>query len=467
VARLTAVDASFLDLETPLLPMHAGEVAVFEAGRRGIDPDRITALIGERIALVPRYRQRVQPVPWGLAEPVWVDDRDFDLATHVRRVSLPEPGGQEQFAELVARLMSRPLDRSHPLWEVYLVEGLAEGRFAIVSKTHHALVDGVSALDLLQVLLEPTVEPAAVATPRWQAARSPDPAELLIGALADLARDPRAAARTARGAAATAANLALGAARTGARVGGTVAGVLRTAQRTPFNVEVTGQRRYAMVDTDLQTYRAIRRARDCTVNDVVLAVVTGALRRWLLSRGSPVTSGTVVRAVIPVRVTDPEQPAVDRGDVAYTLLDLPVGEPMPLLRLTRIAFELVQQRTGQPMVGAQAMVSLTGFGPPTLHRMGARVAATLRRRGSHVTIVNVPGPQHRLYAAGAAMIRTYPVVPLAAGQALSIGATSYDGRVCFGLNADRSAVADLSLLRSALLESLAELATLADRPIRR
>jgi len=463
VGRMAPEDAAFLEQETPLLPMHAGEVALFDGGRTGVDADRITQLIAERIALVPRYRQRVQPVPWGLAQPVWVDDTSFDLATHVRRAALPQPGTEEQLCELVARLMSRPLDRAHPLWEVYLVEGLAPRRFALVSKTHHALVDGVTALDLLQVLLEATAEPAAVATPRWQAAPPPGPAELLAGAVVDLARDPRAALRAAAGAAAAGANLALGVARSGARMGGTVAGVVRTSQRTPFNVEVTGQRRFAMVDTDLEVYRGVRRSRQCTINDVVLAVVTGALRRWLLSRGSPVTSGTIVRAVVPVRVSDPDQPGVDRGQVTHSLVDLPVGEPMPLLRLTRIAFDMAHQRQGLPMIEAQAMVSLAGFGPPTLHRMGARVAATLRRRGSHVTVVNVPGPQHRLYAAGSPMVRTYPVVPLTAGQALSIGATSYDGRICYGLNADRSAVADLGLLQESLIDALAELSALAGR----
>jgi WS/DGAT/MGAT family acyltransferase len=297
--RLSPLDVSFLYLEEPTTPMHVGSVAVFEPGEEGFDLARLVQLIRQRLAYVPRFRQRVRSVPVRLGNPVWVDDEDFDLAYHVRRSALPRPGNDDQLRELVGRLMGRRLDRNRPLWEVYLVEGLQDGRFAIITKTHHALVDGVGSIDIGQVILDPTPEPTEAPLDTWRPAREPSWVELVAGAVGDVARRPTAVVDTVR---TSVSDLAA----TGTRLLGTAGGVLavaRTAARpapdSPLNADIGEQRRFATVTTDLEDYRAIRKAHGGDVNDVVLAVVTGALRTWLLTRGREVSAGTIVRALVP------------------------------------------------------------------------------------------------------------------------------------------------------------------------
>src|SRR3954452_23458435 len=291
--RLSAVDASFLYLERPLTPMHVGAVAVFEtpAGgppRRsagGVDYERLVETVERRLSTVPRYRQRVRRVPGDLARPVWVDDGDFDIAFHVRRSALPRPGTTAQLTELVARLMSRPLDPDRPLWEMYLVEGLADGRFAIITKTHQAMVDGVTTIDIGQVLLDPTVEPREVPDELWMPRPEPKDARLVVVAVAEAVARPGQAIDSVRATANGALNEAARLARGLGTLVGTVVTGGRLAPGSPLNVELSTQRRFAVARGDLDAYREVRTAHGCTVNDVVLTVVTGSLRAWLLSRG--------------------------------------------------------------------------------------------------------------------------------------------------------------------------------------
>jgi WS/DGAT/MGAT family acyltransferase len=466
--RLSSLDVSFLYLDETTTPMHVGGVAVFQPPTTGFDYERLASLVQQRIMLVPRYRQKIRKVPGSLAKPMWVDDAEFDLSYHVRRSALPRPGSDEQLRELVGRLMSRRLDRSRPLWEIYLVEGLARGRIAIVTKTHHAIVDGVAAVDIAQVILDVTREPREAPADGWRPRPEPNAIELIIDAVSELVRRPSELVDSAR--------LALLDSRTTlAKVVGTAGGLLavaRTAARpapeNPLNVEIGEHRRFGMARTDLNDYKLVRKAHGGTVNDVVLATVAGALRAWLLTRGEPVTTKTIVRAMVPVSVRAipapdepdvvPADPDVQAGNkVSSYLVDLPVGEPSPVMRLHQVSYSMRAHKEAGQSVGADALIHLSGFAPPTLHSLGAKAASGLSRRLFNLIVTNVPGPQLPLYAAGAQMLEVYPVVPLARGQAVAIGATSYNGGVYYGLNADRDAMPDIDVLAGLLEESLAEL----------
>jgi len=465
--RLNPLDVSFLYLEGPRTPMHVGGLAVFEPPSDGFDYDKFVGLIEHRISLVPRYRQKIKSVPGHLANPVWVDDSDFDLAYHVRRSALPRPGSDEQLRELVARVQSRALDRNRPLWEMYLVEGLAGGRLAVIQKTHHAMVDGISAVDIGQVILDVTPVPREISEDLWMPRPEPGAAGLLFDAVSEIVRRPTAVADTLRIAMADARNAA-------ASISTAVAGVLsaarvaaRPAPDSPLNVAIGAQRRFAVARTELEDYKKVRKLGGGTVNDVVLATVAGAIRGWMLSRGESVMPSSTVRAMVPVSVRGDSESGTSGNRVSSYLVDLPVGEPNPTVRLSQVSYAMKAHKESGQSVGAEALVALSGFAPPTLHALGARAANSFTRRLFNVVVTNVPGPQFPLYASGARMLEMFPVIPLAAGQALSIGLTSYDGGVFYGLNADRDAMHDVEVLGSLLEESLAELVAVTSGAHRR
>ena len=462
--RLTSLDASFLYLEDATTPMHVGSVMVFDPPSDGFDYEQLVQLISQRIAFVPRYRQRIRQIPGRLANPVWVDDEDFDVTYHVRRSALPKPGTDEQLQEFVARIQPRALDRNRPLWEVYLVEGLAEGRFAIVTKSHQALVDGVHAVDIAHVIVDGDPGAEGQVTDTWRPAREPSDVELLTGAFVDAIRRPSEIVENIRGGFVDV--KAIGT-RALTAAGDVVSTLARTAARpaphSPLNGPVGEARRYVMIGTDLEDYRTVRSqlargnyAEDVSINDVILATISGAFRSWLLTRGESVHSGTTVRAMVPISVHDEDARHVS-SRLTACFVDLPVGEPGPSMRLHQIAFAMRQQVEGGQAVGAESLAGLAGFAPPTLHSLGARLGSAVSRRLFNVVITNVPGPQHTLYAADARMLSTYPVMPLARGQALSIGLTSYDGGVYYGLNADRDSMPDVDVLGQSIVDSLAEL----------
>jgi diacylglycerol O-acyltransferase len=454
--RLSPLDVSFLYMETPTTPMHVGGVATFEPPPTGFDHGRLVELISRRIALVPRYRQKVRWVPGHLANPVWVDDEDFDVTYHVRLSALPRPGTDAQLRDLVGRLMSRRLDRTRPLWEIYLVEGLSGGRVAIVTKTHHAMVDGVSAVDIGTVMLDVTAEPREVPYDDWRPSRGPGPAALVAGAYWDALKQPTQALEAARSAALDARSTVERVAGIGSGVLSSVRTIARPAPGSPLNARIGEQRRFAMAATDLDDYRRVRKAHGGTVNDVVLATVAGALRAWLLTRAEPVGPSTTVRAMVPVSVRA-EGTAAMGNRVSSYFVDLPVGEGSAAVRLSQVSYAMRAHKDSGQSVGAEALVQLSGFAPPTIHALGARAASSITRRMFNLVVTNVPGPQFPLYAAGARMLQMYPVVPLAKGQAVSVGLTSYDGGVYYGLNADRDAMPDVDVLAACLEDSLAEL----------
>lgn len=456
--RLSPLDVSFLYLEGPSTPMHVGSVATFRTPPEGFDHQRLLALVQARLAAVPRYRQRIRDVPGHLARPVWVDDARFDLSYHVRCSALPRPGTDDQLAELAARIQSRHLDRSRPLWEMYLVEGLSDDRFAVISKTHHAMVDGVSAVDIGQLILDP--RPAAVqpAPPEpWQPRAEPSPAELLADAVLEAARQPAAVVDAARTALVDVRALAERLAADAVGLAAAARTALRPAPDSPLNAEIREHRRYAMVGTDLDDYRRVRKLHGGTVNDVVLATVAGAVRNFLLTRGESVTSATPIRAMVPVSVRTAEQAGTLGNRVSSYFVDLPIGEPNPVVRLHQVSYAMQAHKESGQSVAAEALVGLAGFAPPTLHALGARAAHSLSRRLFNVIVTNVPGPQFPLYAGTAQLLAAHPVVPVVKGHAVSIGLTSYNGRVYYGLLADRDAMPDVDLLGSLIEESLAEL----------
>ena len=464
--RLSSLDTSFLNLEDAATPMHVGSVMVFDAPSGGFDYESLVTLISQRIAHVPRYRQRIKTVPGGLANPVWVDDTHFDMSYHVRRSALPRPGSDEQLEELVARIQPRPLDRSRPMWEVYLVEGLAENRFAIITKTHHSLVDGISAVDIGNVLVDGNPTAGEGVLTKWRARPEPSGAELVVAALAEAARTPSQVVETVQHGVSDVTRAVGKVAGVAGDVISTLARVsARPAPESPLNAKVGRARRYVMIGTDLEDYRQVRTrlgrgsfAEEVTVNDVILATVAGAFRSWLLTRGESVYPGTTIRAMVPVSVHDGDDPPTG-AQVTACFVDLPVGEPGPSMRLHQIAFSMRQQMEGgsRRAVSAETLSGLGGFAPPTMHALGARLGGVVSRRLYNLVITNVPGPQTPLYAAGARMVSTYPVTPLGRGQALSIGLTSYDGGVYYGLYADRDAMPDADVLGRGVVDALHEL----------
>ncbi len=455
--RLRPRDLAFLADESPTTPMHNATVEIFEPGDSGFDYAALVRLIGDRIAFVPRYRQRLRRVPGHLANPVWVDAPGFDLAYHVRRSALPRPGTHDQLRELVARIVSRPLDRSRPLWEMYLVEGLEGGRVAVLSKSHQILVDGVETVDLGQVLLDVSPEPKQLAHDEWRPRRRPTPAALMADAVTESLAHPSLIVSTVRSNASAVLRQSEAAARRVAGVGAALAN-RRPVSDSPVTGTLSQQRRFVSVRTDLAVYRRIRRAHGGTVNDVVLATIAGALRGWLLARSESMAGVRQLRAVVPMSVIDDELEATSLGSqIAPHYVDLPIGEASPVVRLAQVSYSFQAHKDTGRAVAANRLAGIAGFAPTTFHALGSRVAAAEARKGFHLSVTNVPGPQFPLYAAGAQMVETYPVHPLLPGHALAIGVTSYDGGVFYGITADRDLLPDVDLLGQCITDALEEL----------
>jgi diacylglycerol O-acyltransferase / wax synthase len=462
--RLTALDTGFLHLERSGAHMHVAAVLVFEGQPPAYD-DLLEA-IEARMHLVPRYRQKLAHVPLGQGRPVWVDDPHFNPRYHLRHSALPAPGSDEQLKNLASRLFARPLDRTKPLWEINLVEGLDGGRFAIISKTHHALVDGVSGVDVTSVLFDTSPEPAPVAAePRpWLPRPEPTDAELLAQALVERATAPGEAARGLRALTRAPRQVLAQAGEWLVGVGAMAWAGLKPAPPTPFNVPIGPHRRYTWVDAELERFKAIKNARGGTLNDVVLAAVALALGRFLGRRGVD-TDELVLRAMVPVSVrADAERGALGNR-VAAMWAPLPVGVQDPVAVLTEITDAMRDLKESGQAVGAQALTSLADFAPPTIMSQAARLQS--RQRFFNLVVTNVPGPQITLYLLGRRMLAFYPVVPLAHHQALGIAIISYDGRLGFGLLGDYDAMPDLEALAEDLHAAIADLSRAAgvrDRP---
>ncbi|UAL30748.1 wax ester/triacylglycerol synthase family O-acyltransferase [Nocardioides rotundus] len=455
--RLRPRDLGLLALETGSSPMHNATVEIFDPGDSGFDYASLVSLIGDRISFVPRYRQRLVRVPGRLANPAWVDDPDFDLAYHVRRSALPRPGSHDQLRELVARIISRPLDRHRPLWEVYFVEGLEGGRVAVLAKSHQVLVDGVDTVDLGQVLLDTVPEPKAMEYDQWRPRGRPTSAGMVAEALADTLQHPSTALSTAVATTESAVRTAVHALAKAGELSSALAG-RRPVHESPINRPLSQQRRFVTVKTSLADYRTVRKAHGGTVNDVILATVAGAVRTWLMTRAESLGGLRKLRVIVPMSVIDDELEATSLGtQITGHLVDLPIGEASPVVRLHQVSYSFRAHRETSRAVAANRLAGIAGFAPTTFHALGARLAADELRTGFQLSVTNVPGPQFPLYAAGAQMLETYPVPPLLPQHALAIGVTSYDNNVYYGITADRDALPDVDVLGDCLTEALVEL----------
>jgi diacylglycerol O-acyltransferase / wax synthase len=456
--RLTGLDSSFLHLERDSAHMHVAGCSVF----LGTAPayEELLEAIDSRLHLVPRYRQRLAFVPLHQGRPVWVDDPHFNLQYHVRHTALPRPGGEAELKRLAGRVFSQALDRTRPLWELWLVEGLADGRFAVLSKTHHALVDGISGVDIATVLFDASAEPLPAAPPdhEWAARPLPSSAQLLADALLERATVP---GEVVRGVRATLRGPRTMAGRAGRALGSVSALAwtgLRAAPTSPFNVRIGPHRRFTWVRADLAQFKAIKNSLGGTVNDVVLAVVAGGLGRYM-RRHHQSTDGVELRAMVPVSVrADVERGALGNR-VAAMWATLPVGVTDPVERLRTLSGQMKDVKRSGQAVGAEILTRLSGFAPPTIMAQAARLQA--RQRLFNLVVTNVPGPQFPLYLLGRELESIYPMVPLAENTALGIAILSYNGQLNFGLVADYDALADVEVLADDLRAALDELAAAA------
>jgi diacylglycerol O-acyltransferase / wax synthase len=461
--RLTALDASFLHQEGPTSHMHVGGVTLFE-GPPPPFTELLDALRG-RLHLVPRYRQKLSVPPAGTGRPLWIDDPSFNIEYHVRHTALPRPGAENQLMRLAARIFSQQLDRSKPLWEVWMVEGLDDGGFALITKTHHALIDGIAGVDIAQVIFDLGPVPAEVPHPdaAWQPAPEPSPAEVLAAGAMGLVRT---GVRTAAAAAALAArpSEALRSARIALEGLGEVAWAgMNPAPATPLNVEIGPHRRFLGVRNELADFKAVKDAFGGTVNDVVLTVVSGALRHWLQSRGVR-TEGLELRALVPVSIRAGDESGTLGNRIAAMRGPLPVYVEDPVARLRTVKVAMDGLKESKQAVGAEVLASVQNFAPPTILAQASRLNFSTRL--FNLIVTNIPGPQFPLYVRGRELLDVFPVAFLPRDHALAIAIMSYNGRMNFGLLADYDALPDLDVIGEGIEASLAELLALARRRAR-
>jgi diacylglycerol O-acyltransferase / wax synthase len=456
--RLTGLDASFLHLEDASAHMHVAGVMLFE----GPPPpyDELLEAFERRLPLVPRYRQRLAFVPLGQGRPKWVDDPHLNLRYHVRSTALPSPGSEEQLQELAGRVFSQQLDRDKPLWEVWLVEGVEGDRFAVLSKTHHALVDGISGVDIMSVLFDTSPEPAAPTAPgdRWLPRPMPSRAQLLAEALLERATIPTEIARSVRAVFRGPRRIAEAARDAAIGVGAMAWAGLNPAPSTPYNRPIGPHRRFTWVRASLRDIKAIKDSLGGTVNDVVLATVAGALGRHLRRRGHN-TDGLELKAMVPVSVRQDLERGALGNRVAAMMAPMPVWCQEPVARLDIVREELKELKSGGQAVGAQVLTDLSGFAPSTIMDQASRLMS--RQRFFNVVVTNVPGPQFPLYLLGRRMLDPFPMVPLAKNQGMGVALLSYDGAINFGIVGDFDLIWDLDDFATDLQDSLEELAVAA------
>lgn len=456
--RLSPQDATFLHLEDAGAYMHVASLLLF-AGESPTQ-DELRAHVETRLPLVPRFRQKLGFVPFGQGRPVWIDDPHLNLDYHVRATALPPPGSEDQLKTLAGRVVSQRLDRNKPLWELCLIQGLEGDGFGLLAKSHHCLVDGVSGVDITTVLFDLEPEPAAraAAGAAWLPRPQPSRAQLLGDALIERAVDPREIVNGLRKALGTPRDYVV-------RVGDALAGIgavakagFSPAPHTALNVQIGAHRRFAWSRAQLATFKAIKDALGGSVNDVVLAVVTGGLRSFLERRGEGV-AGLELKAMVPVSVrAEPERGALG-NHVAAMMAPLPVYEEDPAQRLRIIRAAMAGLKESKQAVGAQVLTELTGFANPTILGQAARLQA--RQRFFNVVVTNVPGPQFPLYLLGREMVDLFPIAPLSKNQAVAIAVMSYNGLLNFGLLGDYDAMHDLEALASDLDAATGELARAA------
>jgi diacylglycerol O-acyltransferase / wax synthase len=454
--RLSGLDASFLHLEHGPAHMHVASTTLFEGPAP--DYEDFRDQIASRLHLVPRFRQKLRFVPLGQGRPVWVDDPHLNLDYHVRHTALPPPGSEQQLRTLAARIFSQRLDRTKPVWEMWLIDGVEGGRFAIVGKTHHALVDGVSGVDITTVLFDLDRDPEPATEPEpWLPEPEPSEAQLLAEALIERLTSPAEIARGARAMLRAPRQVTggllegLGAAASFARTG-------LSAPPSLFNLKIGPYRRFAWVRADLDELKRIKNLAGGTVNDVVLAAVSGSLRRYLRDRGHS-ADALELRAMVPISVRAAEEHGALGNRVSAMMAPLPVWCEHPIERLRTVTGIMGDLKSSKQAVGANLLTEATGFAPPTIAAQAARLQS--RQRFFNLVVTNIPGPQFPLYLLGRELLDVFPMVPLAKNQGVCFAIMSYNGRVNFGITADYDGMPDLDSLAGNLEASISELAEAA------
>jgi WS/DGAT/MGAT family acyltransferase len=432
--RLTGLDTSFLHMERAGAHMHVASSSIFE----GPAPTHAEFRdhIASRLHLVPRFRQKLRFVPFDQGRPVWVDDPHLNLDYHVRQSALPAPGSEEQLRNLGARIFSQQLDRSKPLWELWLVEGLRDDRFAIIGKSHHALVDGVSGVDITTVLFDLDAEPSSSSSsPPWLARPEPTDLKLLGDAWKERLTSPKEIVRGVRATLRGPRQVLRGFGATSKMLGAGMA-----APSSVFNVEIGPHRRFAITQADLAELKRVKDAHGGTVNDVILSIVSGGIGKYLRARGHD-TEGLELRALVPVSVRAAEEHGALGNRISAMMAPLPVWSEDPVERLKVVSESMGDLKTSGQAVGAEILTKLTDFAPSTIASQAARLQPA--QRFFNLVVTNVPGPQFPLYVLGRKMESIFPMVPLARRQALCVGIMSYNGQINFGLIGDYDAMADL------------------------
>ncbi|MGI8903535.1 MAG: WS/DGAT/MGAT family O-acyltransferase [Solirubrobacteraceae bacterium] len=452
--RLTSIDASFLHQEGPASHMHIGAVLVF-AGPPPEFADYLDHVRG-RLHLVPRYRQKLATPPLETGRPLWIDDPSFNLEFHIRHTALPSPGTEQQLFALAARIASQPLDRSKPLWESWLVEGLPEGRFALIFKTHHSLVDGVAGVDLATVLLDLEATPSAPGTDLepWQPHREPSPAELILAGGRDMIDTTTGLLGRALGAITRPTSSLSLIADAAEGIGEIVWALLNPAPQTPLNVEIGPHRRYAIVRQRLRHYKQVKDTLGGTVNDVILTVVSGALARWLRSRGVR-TEGLQMRALVPVSVRSGDQSGSLGNELTAMRGPLPVYIEDPVARLRFVSREMDGLKESKQAVGVATLAQVNNLAPPTILAQASRLNFSTRL--FNLLVTNIPGPQRPLYLLQRKLEDLFPVAFLPKDHALAVAIMSYDGAIDYGLLGDYDALPDIDLIAEGIDAALGEL----------
>lgn len=460
--RLSPLDATFLHIEDDVTHMHIASTLIFEGPAPSYE-DLLTMIAG-KLPLVEKYRKVVQFVPLHLGRPVWVDDRHFHLEYHVRHTALPSPGGSDELRRLIGRVMSQQLDRNRPLWELWMVEGLDDGQWAIMSKVHHAMVDGVSGTELLTVVLDLEPDPPRPEPASWHPAGSPSSLSLAVEAVGAMAVSPFEQMRAVRAATRVPRHAFEQLRDAGHGIAG-MAGLIRPTVASSLNGPIGPHRRYDWAEATVDDIKRVRKSFGGSFNDVVLATITGGFRKLLESRGEEVDR--VLRTMVPVSVRPRDARGVAVGDgnmsnkVSAMFAELPVGVADPVGRLHAVSAQLANLKESRQAVAGEALTSLSGFAPPALLALGARIATKAAQRNVNTVTTNVPGPQMPLYVLGRKMLAAYPYVPLAGQIRIGIAIFSYDGNVTFGVTGDYDAVPDLSVLCRGIEDEMGELVELS------
>jgi len=460
--RLTALDASFLHMERLEYPMHVGALSILE-GSPFFDANGhfrigdLRELVQSRLPLLPRFRRRLMAVPYDQGRPIWVDDDRFDITYHVRHTALPKPGSWEQLVALTTRVQEQLLDRERPLWELWFVEGLEDGHVALVQKTHHSLIDGVSGVDVATLLLDATPDYVPPEPHEWTPEPAPVPSQLLIDSLRERATEPAELVRSVRSVF-RGPRHAVERARELGRSFGTMVTRDSIAPRTSINARTGRHRLLSVVRVPLAEVKTIRHALGGTVNDVVLAGVAGGLRALFTSRGEDVDD-LRLRVLCPVSVRADHQRGALGNKVSAIFVSLPVGPSDPVERLHEISAQTADLKEKRQALSADLILNMSDYVAPTLMNLAARVVH--RQPFVNLVVTNVPGPQVPLYLMGARLIEAFPIVPLTQNLTVVVGILSYDGTLHFGLWADRDAGGDLEVLAGGIEDAFAEMAKVA------